>query len=232
MRGPCWTPITPLRGALLHADPHSEAFGLLVPDEQLQQNKGGFQLYELVFRKQLPNIDSIPTIFFTSWLQTVNSIEAARLEKRYGPHIVAGSRNQFRERLLKVCVAKGWVDVTQARLITDPGQEMYVDLFETLSAEMHFTLEERCTFLGLVSREKADIPALLRSTALANERIDDLFAISVLLDQLVSSDAKRGYLLEEYEGERRLADLLVSGVGRDLTRLKVALEKRAGGRIL
>jgi hypothetical protein len=215
----------------VHCAP-SEAFALLVPDQELQQNKGGFQLYELVFRKQFRDIDSKPTIFFTSWFDSVNSFEAAQLAKRYGPHIVAGSRNHFREKLLKVCLDLGWVDEAEARLLADPAQETYVGLFESISEELRFTAEERCTFLGLVSRNDGDIAPLLRSTALANERIDDLLAVSVLLDQLVSSEAKRGYLLEEYEGDRRLADLLVSGAGRDLTRLKVALEKRVGGRIL
>lgn len=220
---------------LLAIDVHCsqyENFELLGVDVPLEENKCGFQLYEHVLRPSSPAMQKLPTLFFTSYPAGVRSLETARLAKAYGDHLTSCSRESFRDSLTQLCVAKDWLSAEEVARAAGPNQDDYIELFARLAAEFQFGPEEQCAFLGVVSRDAADVPLILRSTLMANERIDALLAISVLLDQYVKSNSKRSYLLHTHSDEKRLGDLLTGGLHEDLLRLKAALEARLGGAIL
>lgn len=215
----------------VHCDP-SEPFEILDPGEPLQENRGGFQLYRLVLRRSLPMIDEIPTLFFTSYPEGVHSYEARQLAKEFGSHIFSTSRRLFNDKLLELCRSRGWITQKDIRQSAGPDQEDYLRLFDTLSNEFGMTPEERCAVLGIISGDVDDIPTVVKSTDIANERIELLLAISVLLDELVEPQDKRIYLLRHEPGEARLGDLLLAGTTEDLLRVKAVLEARLGGQIL
>ena len=220
---------------LLALDVHCgefEDFSMFDVDIKVDEARCGFQLYEHVLRPISPEFARAPALFFTSFPEGVRSIETARLAKQFAGRFESCNRELFAELLLRICQDEGWISEEVIKRAAGPDQDDYIKTFQRVSEELQLDEDEQCVVLGIVSRNPADIPQLLRFTTVANDRIDKMVAISVLLDQFRKSETKRTYLLSNSVDDRRLSDLLTSGDYDELVKLGRLLESKLGGAIL
>lgn len=207
-------------------------FSLLGLPVALDENRCGVQIYEHILRPTHETFETVPTIFFTSYEKAAQSIAGDHLTDRFGSQISSCTRGELQRKLLDLVVQGGWVAEEDANKIIGLSQDDYLSLFKGLAAELELTEDEQRNFFGLLSERKGEVGDILALTTIANERIDLLLAISVLLDALLGDADKRTYILNEFHPGMSMLDAVLTGSTHDLLRLKVELEYRAGGPIL
>jgi hypothetical protein len=208
-------------------------FLLLGVDEQVEHNVCGFQLYEFILRPLFPDV---PVLFFTSFASDVALLPIERLRRMGTNALTHCEKEEFKSKLLEITERVGILahddvlDLLQIGLAPDE----YVALFGVLADEWGFSDREKLRFLGMSSHRAGDIKALLRLSTALNERIDELLAISVLLDSILDHEDKRRFVevMPPIRPGRRNLDLVLSGCVRDLTFLRSEMEFRLGGGIL
>lgn len=207
-----------------------EAFGSALA---LDQNQCGYQLYEHILRPFGHRFDERPVIFFTSLPSNVRELAAVRLANATGVKIMSAGRSEFLRKLFALCVDEGLLTTDEIPITEPLTQPEYARLFAVLAEEFEFSESERCSFFGLTLSDTNKIDSLLDMTTMGNERIDVLFAISLLLDTFVREGDKRDFLTRcERIENHRLIDLVLSGSVGELLRVKYELEFRVGGGIL
>lgn len=209
-------------------------FGMFELDVELDPNVCGFQLYENVLRR-VAGFESADALFFTSYRGDIVDLTTKRLARQYpNTHIDQCDRVEFREKLLKRCVARGLLDKADEIVLKTPGltQEDYQKLFAAVSKEFGLSKAEERRFLGVSGA--GSVNSLLKLSTIADERIDLLLAISIALDRIVTQADKRHFLqsLEPLRDGRRGFDLLLNGSVQDLLAIKREMEFRLGGAIL
>lgn len=192
-----------------------------------------------IFKEILPQFDSKlsgkPVLFFSSYPEEVSNLPAAALRRLHRAEIRVCKRVEFRTQFIKLLYSSNVRsrDFLDSFLPRELDQSEYSRLFCTIADRIDIRPAERRTFLGLLS-EETTIDAFFSIASTANERVDILLEIAMLLDEFIADGDQRSYLhgiLLDDEGGTGFSKLLRGSVS-DLLAVKQELEYFAGGELL